>query len=30
MVLEENIYEYSFNNKKEDLTVALEAMIFTG
>jgi len=30
MALEDNIYEYSFNNKTEDLTVALEAMIFTG
>jgi len=30
MVLEEKIYEYSFNTKTEDMTVALEATIFTG
>jgi hypothetical protein len=30
MVLKEKIYEYSFNTKTEDLTVAFEATTFTG
>jgi hypothetical protein len=30
MVLEEDIYEYSFNNSTVGLTFALGAMIFTG